>query len=171
MKFPLTIFLLSTLFSSLTQANESCNERFSIKQLWVMQEAFEGGIDEDYSFTLAAVTWQESSAGLKLHRKDGEHWSLNSYGAFHILLRTAKARLGGCKTYQCSRIAKRLKEDIAFSIGLAIEELDYWENRLKSRKSAISAYNAGNNWNSTIGRGYFNKIHSKKLYLKRCIRF
>ena len=164
------ILTLLSILVSVTATAEECEVRFSEPQLWVLQESFERGIDEDYSFTLAAISWQESSAGVNLYRSDGDHWSMKSYGTFQILLRTAKNRVG-CQHFQCNGVKHRLTVDFDFGVGLAIEELVYWERRLGSRENAIAAYNTGNNWQSKAGKNYLFEIQSKKLYLERCIRF
>lgn len=150
--------------------NVDCDVDFKMSQLWTMQRAFDYGAPDGMGHLLAAIVWKESSAGLKLHRKDGEHWSMRSYGPFHILLRTAKQRRG-CSTWNCSNLKNRLLHNFEYSAELAVEELEYWRNRLGSASKALSAYNAGNNWNGMTGVSYRHDVVSKINYLKQCVRF
>lgn len=151
-------------------ATAQCDKEFKLEQLWTMQMAYDRGVETDRGYTLAAITWQESNAGLQLKRKDGEHWSMRSYGPFHILLKTASKRRE-CVTWNCGHLKRKLLTDFDYSADLALEELDYWTDRLDSRRNALSAYNAGNNWKGTKGKQYLSQVNKKISYLQKCVRF
>lgn len=149
---------------------DPCPEFFSMEQLWTLQKAYDHGEPQGLGYTMAAIVWKESSAGLKLSRKDGEHWSMNSYGPFHILLKTAKKRRG-CSSWNCSGVKRKLLNDFQYSADLATEELEYWSQRLGSYRKAFAAYNAGNAWSGKKGMSYSRDIRNKIQYLQQCVRF
>ncbi len=156
--------------SDIAGATEGCKVEFSDKQLYTLHKAYTFGKRTQRGFTLAAIAWQESSAGTRLQHSDGPHWSQKSYGVFHNLLSTIKER-DGCSKADCTDKKKKLLRDFQYSATKATEELDYWKNRLGHSGKAIAAYNTGNNWNSTRGKTYLKKINVKIRYLKNCIRF
>lgn len=141
---------------------------FEDEQLWNLQKAYDFGSRYDKGYTMAAILWQESSAGKHLKRKDGEHWSMSSYGPFHILLKTASHRRE-CHQSECRDVRRKLN-NFEYSANLSLEELLYWEARLGSLGKAVAAYNRGNNWNTNGGRNYLKKINAKIRYLKQCVR-
>lgn len=149
---------------------DPCPEFFTMKQLWTLQQAYDHGEPQGLGYTMAAIVWKESSAGLKLSRKDGDHWAMNSYGPFHILLKTAKNRRG-CTTWNCRNVKRKLLNDFQYSADLATEELEYWNGRLGSYGKAFSAYNAGNAWRGRAGTAYSRDIRNKIQYLQQCVRF
>lgn len=161
---------LMVALSAGAKAADPCPEFFSLKQLWTLQKAYDHGEPQGLGYTMAAIVWKESSAGLKLSRKDGEHWSMNSYGPFHILLKTAKKRRG-CSTWNCSGVKRKLMNDFQYSADLATEELEYWNQRLGSYRKAFAAYNAGNAWSGRAGSTYSKDIRNKIQYLQQCVRF
>lgn len=169
MKLTSLFIPLILMFSSATYSEE-CEVRFLTKQLWVLQEAFDNADSREDGYLLSAITWQESSAGLKNYRSDGVHWSMKSYGPFQILLKTAASRLGCNSSKSCKKIKQKLMTDFSFSASLAKEEISYWNNRLQNRNNAISAYNAGNNWRYSKGQEYRKEINEKVSYLKQCVR-
>lgn len=170
MKSWVVALTLMVVFPAGVGATAQCDVDFKLEQLWTMQMAYDRGVETDRGYTLAAITWQESSAGLKLRRKDGEHWAMRSYGPFHILLKTASKRRD-CLTWNCGHIKRKLLTDFNYSADLALEELDYWTDRLSSRRKALAAYNAGNNWNGSKGMNYLSQINKKVSYLQKCVRF
>lgn len=169
MKLTSLFIPLILIFSSATHSEE-CEVRFLTKQLWVLQEAFDNADSREEGYLLSAITWQESSAGLKTYRSDGDHWSMKSYGPFQILLKTAAARRNCKSSHSCKKVKQRLMTDFSFSADLAKEEISYWENRLQNRFDAISAYNSGNNWRYSKGQEYRKEITKKISYLKHCVR-
>lgn len=163
-------FALMVALTAGAEAADPCTEFFTMKQLWTLQKAYDYGRPYGLGFTMAAIVWKESSAGLKLTRKDGTHWSMNSYGPFHILLKTAKNRRG-CKAWNCSGVRRKLMNDFQYSADLALEELEYWNERLGDYRKAFAAYNAGNDWRGQAGAAYSRDVHKKILYLQQCVRF
>lgn len=163
-------FALMVALSAGAEAADPCSEFFTMKQLWTLQQAYDHGEPQGLGYTMAAIVWKESSAGLKLSRKDGEHWAMNSYGPFHILLKTAKNRRG-CKAWNCSGVKRKLMNDFQYSADLALEELEYWNERLGDYRKAFAAYNAGNAWPGPAGSAYSRDIRGKIRYLQQCVRF
>lgn len=166
----ITAFTLMVAMTAGVKAADPCSEFFTLEQLWTLQKAYDHGESKGLGYTMAAIVWKESSAGLYLSRKDGEHWAMNSYGPFHILLKTAKKRRG-CSTWNCSRVKRKLMNDFQYSADLAVEELEYWSQRLGSYRKAFAAYNAGNAWSGRAGSAYSKDIRHKIRYLQQCVRF
>jgi hypothetical protein len=144
---------------------------FSLNQLWTLQGAFDEAETLENGYTLAAIVWKESSAGVNLYRSDSEEWDMKSYGPFQILMRTAASRRGCDSPRTCRKVKTKLLKDFKFSAALAKEELIYWENRLGNKHNAIAAYNAGKSWRYNQGQQYLKDILKKAKYLKHCVRF
>lgn len=165
----ITAFTLMVAMTAGVKAADPCSEFFTLEQLWTLQKAYDHGESKGLGYTMAAIVWKESSAGLYLSRKDGEHWAMNSYGPFHILLKTAKRRRG-CVSWNCKGVKQKLLNDFQYSADLAFEELSYWSDRLGNYRNALAAYNAGNAWRSRDGKAYSRDIRGKVRYLQQCVR-
>lgn len=169
-KFISLILVITSFVIPVKSYGEDCEVNFLTKQLWVLQEAFDHAEDRETGYLLSAITWKESSAGLKNFRSDSHEWFMKSYGPFQILLKTAAARRNCNSSKTCKSVKNKLMNDFSFSAELAKEEIAYWYSRLGDLGDAVSAYNSGNNWRYTVGQEYKKDVFNKVKYLKRCVR-
>ena len=112
-------------------------------------------------YIMAAISWQESSAGTNLKAKAGHH----SYGVFQNYLPTVKARakLDG-KNLSDSEI-KRMLKSRRVSAEYAYTELSYWLNiHNGNMRKALASYNSG--WNVKNGNVYASNVLEKAYFLK-----
>ena len=113
----------------------------------------------DVGYIMAAILWQESSAGTNCG-KNGQ-----AVGAFQNYIPTVKSRMSqnGVKK-SSAQVAKEL-QSFNTSAHWANIELSYW---LKVHKNsmplALASYNAG--WKHSAGAGYSRSVLSKANYLK-----
>lgn len=112
-------------------------------------------------YIMAALAWQESSAGVNVQHKDGHH----AYGMFQNYLPTLKSRVkqSGWELTDAEiiKMVKVRKNSAAW----AYIELSYWLNRHNGDiRKAISSYNAGNNVKA--GNKYASQVLEKANYLK-----
>ncbi|MGL4523061.1 MAG: hypothetical protein ACRCWQ_10960 [Bacilli bacterium] len=161
-KIIISIFLLST---SLAHASVSTNKsvRFDQEQIKTLRAAYFEGADRGYGWVLAAIAWQESSAG-----KNKVNFAGPAYGVYHNLLSSVARRHGITKPEDKVKLSYRLVTEDDYAAQQAMLELDYWMGRHKGNlNKAIASYYAGNNWSSTAGQNYKNTILSKIKYLQR----
>lgn len=111
-----------TLASSL---EEKQFQRFNEKQLQVMKKAYELGEPFNMGYTLAAIAWQESSAGLYLI-----NLSDPSAGVFHNNINSVMARHPDIanNAFQRNVMAQKLVQDMEFSASEALSELEFWKS-------------------------------------------
>lgn len=152
-------------------AAESCSI-FSDEQREVLQQSYDFGKPYDMGWSLAAIAWKESSAGLKL-----ANFSDPSFGVYHILLKTAAAHEGvdiNSDPKSGINIATRLLWDNSYAADHAITVLNYWLGRHNGDWSkAWASYNGGNNWEGNAPQEYSADIKSKLSYLRKhkCINY
>lgn len=141
-----------------------CREKFGDDQLEVLKDAYFAGVDRGHGYTLAAIAWQESSAGRNLVNEAGP-----AYGVFQNLSSSVCRRLNqnGIQTSR-AKVAKRLVNDFGFSAEMAMEELEYWKGRHNGNwDKTIASYYAGGNWKHSGGQTYMHKIRKKVNYLRQ----
>lgn len=150
-----------------------CEVDFSIDQIITMQKAYDYGQTYDYGYSLAAISWQESSAGLNLVGGVNNVRNLNNVeylalGPFHNLLKTVKRR-EKCESVYCEqKIIARLITDFDYGAMHASLELNHWQAVHKSDWFKMwSSYYAGNKWQN--GKDYATDITNKVRYIKKCI--
>lgn len=163
--------LIMVLVFTSSKAFSECDVYFSTNQLHVLQKAFDSGSEEGFGWSLAAIAWRESSAGVELVRFDPPYKYDNaSYGVFHNYLRTVMNR-EGCKNQTCAaKITQKLMTDFEYSAGHALQELKYWKKlRGNNFKEIWRGYNDGFK-NRPKGYAYADDIANKIVYLKQCVR-
>lgn len=163
------VALLTYLSSTLVVAEE-CDVFFTTDQLHTLQRAFDAGQERDWGWSLAAISWRESSAGLELVRFEPPFKAENaSYGPFHVYLKTAMSR-EGCVDYACAAdITQDLITDFQYSADHAMAELDYWMSvHGRDYLKIWKGYNDGFQ-NTQKGADYAEEIRGKIRYLKECI--
>lgn len=90
--------------------------------MYVLQFSYERSDPHNYGYTLAAISYAESRAGL---------WNINlqdpSAGYYHVTLDKVLTRMGWEDTpFNRNRAAQALIDDPILSSDLAIEELKLW---------------------------------------------
>ncbi|AUE22997.1 hypothetical protein FDI95_gp124 [Citrobacter phage CF1 ERZ-2017] len=112
-------------------------------------------------YVMAALLWQESSAGLKTKGKSGHQ----AYGMFQNYLPTMRNRVAEIGWKMTDAEIIRMLNKRSNSASWAYIELSYWLNRHNGdMRKAIASYNAGNNWKS--GNKYASQVLDKAYYLK-----
>ena len=144
---------------------------FSENQVKVLKYAYNRGKPHDLQWTLAAIAWQESSAGEKLKNPNAD-----SYGIFGSLLTTVEARLKDKEfTESLSKVPLNrsqtiflLKNDWEFASDFALVELNYWKDRRNgNHRQAVSSYFGGNKPNTKAAKRYADTLSKKIEYLKK----
>ena len=143
---------------------------FSKEQVKVLKYAYKRGKPHDLQWTLAAIAWQESSAGVKLKNPKAD-----SYGIFGSLLTTVEARLKDKEfTQSLSKVPLNrkqtvflLKNDWEFASDFAIVELTYWKDRRSdNHRQTVASYFGGNKPNTKAAQRYADTLGKKIQYLK-----
>jgi hypothetical protein len=117
--------------------------------------------NQGLGYVMAAILWQESSAGLKTKGKSGHQ----AYGIFQNYMPTMRNRLKQIGWNMSDAEIKRMLKNRSHSASWAYIELSYWLNRHNGNmRKAIASYNAGNNWKA--GDGYAKEVLEKAYYLK-----
>lgn len=148
---------------------EQC--QFNDEQIEVLRYAYERGKPHDLQWTLAAIAWQESSAGVKMKNPKAD-----SYGIFGSLLRTVEARLQDqefANSLSKTPLNRKqtvflLQHDWEFASDMAIVELQYWQKRHNgNHRKMIASYFGGNKSNSKAAQSYADTLNKKIVYLKQ----
>lgn len=134
----------------------------------VMKHSYAYGSKEGLGLTLAAIAFQESDFG-----KYKINWTDPSFGAHHILLKTATNMLNIKGHYNKILLGQQIMEDYDLSANLALMVLDYWKKRLKREghftwRALWGSYNAGNNYDGSAAKKYSESVAEKILWIQRC---
>lgn len=112
-------------------------------------------------YIMAAISWQESSAGTNLKAGKGHH----SYGVFQNYLPTVKARAKQDGKQLSDSEIKQMLKSRRNSAKWAYIELSYWLNiHNGNMRKALASYNAG--WNVKSGNTYASNVLEKAYFLK-----
>lgn len=146
----------------------TCEARseLSVKQMRTVERAYQAGLPHNLGYSLAAIVWQESSAGLFLINS-----SEGSYGPFQINLKTALARVDGknwSKPKKDWLATNLLRFD--FSVYFAIEELKYWQSVHGNNnwRKVWASYNGGWRYHKPAPQSYAQSIATKIQKLQGC---
>jgi hypothetical protein len=158
---PLLLLLISFTASANTcQLKKELDE----SQWSVVEYSYMRGLKHDMGYTLAAISFAESSAG-----KFRVNWKDPSFGAYHILIHTASKRLGVTESVDQVNLAVRLTHDDNVGATMALMELKYWHKRWDGDWTKTwASYNMGNNWSK--GLPYAYKIKRIIGKLKGCFK-
>lgn len=117
--------------------------------------------DNGLGYIMAAMTWQETSAGLNMPFKKGHE----AHGMFQNYLPTLRARTRQIGWNMTDQELVGMVSSRNNSASWAYIELSYWLNVHKGDiKKSIASYNAGNSWHK--GSKYANDVLAKANYLK-----
>lgn len=157
------IFLL--LLSPYSLACNALKEAgLDFKQRLVLRHSFEYGRPYDLSYSLSAIAWKESNAGV---------WRINlqdpSAGIHMITLTNAIDYANIRDTgFNRNKLAQELVENPNMSAGFAVRNLLFWESVHGSNwRATIQSYNAGYS-NSNKGREYAKDIARRVVIIKQC---
>lgn len=165
-KFILVFTLLISSFATAYTCSDI--KKLNSIQRDTLVEAFLYGYPKDIGFTLAAIVWKESSAGL---------WKINisdpSAGIAHNHLKYSLIRLGIKDTsFNRNVLAQRLVDNNQLSLSLAVEEIEYWFDRHNGNwQKTRASYNQGNHWASQNGTKYSKDVLDRLRILKDCGTF
>ena len=130
-------------------------EPVTAEQAYALNYAYQFGGRFDMGYTLAAIAWAESRAGLFLVSKDGDH----ACGYFHVKAGNILKREGLPVNRRAKNtICEYVKEDRAYAAQAAIDELQYWKE-----------YHNGN-WKKMV-KSYNGGFKGSSAYLKRITTF
>lgn len=154
-------------------ANAKCNVKFTQAQETVMRDAYAYGKQYDYGYSMAAISWQESSAGNNLiggiqnaDIRGDFRWL--AVGTFHNLIRTVLKRESCYDSICTGQIMQKLIVDFDYAASQAVKELDYWKSQYGENWGKIwTSYFAG--WDIHGNEHYGKSISRKIKYLRRCV--
>lgn len=113
-------------------------------------------------YIMAAIAWQESSAGVNTGAGKQKH---HSYGMFQNYLPTVRNRAAQFKSNLTDTEIKNLLKDRKQSAKWAYIELSYWlDVHNGDIRKAVSSYNSG--WDVKAGNKYASNVIDKANYLK-----
>lgn len=162
---------LIILFLLIMSAQVQAGYDFSQTQLNNMKKAYNYGMqnkrmlpssrmgDLNLGYVMAAILWQESSAGIECGRNG------HAVGAFQNYIPTVKSRM---KQNGVQKTTNQIQNELSQfnkSAQWATVELSYWDKIHKGNiQKTLASYNAG--WSIGKGQGYSNSVMKKARYLK-----
>lgn len=157
-------------------------ENFNNEQILILLKSYLWGNKYDLGYTLAAISWLESCAGLyQVNLQDP------SAGLYHTTITSVMNRHKEIypSEYNKNRLAHFLVKSDRLAAKEALKELLYWKNYYSLHKksphnneyngiwkSIIKSYNKGTKWLSSDvsnqnAENYFNSINQKVILLKK----
>lgn len=174
-----TLALASTLFVSLNVSAsitpepeaEAC-PLFSREQIDILKQSYALGEPHDLGYTLAAIAFKESSAGLYLINAMS-----SDYGVYQGNVKTVCKQAGVYHNdWQCNREIQKVVEDINVAAEHAIETLKYWRGYHGKRaknyivyENTIRSYNGGFGFKNVDQ--YWEEYRAGFHTIKRCVDF
>jgi len=159
--YALLITIPLALISGVAGAEGKPKTSFSETQKKVLTFSYYFGSQVGLGYELAAIAWNESSAGLLLKNKQAP-----SFGIYQIYLPTAY-KLAKQKGYKISKkkLRQLLLSDHELNASFALSILTYFlKHHNGSLEEALASYYAG--FNTDKGKGYARSVLSKMEYLK-----
>lgn len=152
-------------FSSASQDDPCKNlQKFSKDQLDTIIYAYNYGKKHDFGYTMAAIAWKESCAGI--YRINFSDPSAGIYHAYlpGVIKRHYKKQ---DTPFRRNAIAEKLIRDPEFASKIALEELLYWRKVRKNNwKEIIKSYNKGFSWEKSKGRNKMAEAYYEDITLK-----
>lgn len=140
------------------------SQGFSESQIAVMYRSFEIGKINDMSYSLAAIAWKESSAGVHLYNPHDP-----SAGVFQITIKNALAYVDWeDNEYNRGRITQLLIDDLNLAAEFAMINLKFWKAQYGNDWRLIwQSYNGGYS-GSEASKKYAADIVRKIKVIKQC---
>ena len=167
-----TLLLLSTMTHAY-QCKALSDNGFSPTQIDVMYQSFQYGVDRGWGYSLAAISFRESSAGNPKFMRNPNDPSAGYHG---VVLSHVLNYFKMKDTPTNNRIAEdMLMNSHGASAWFAMGVLDYWNKYHNGNwTKTIRSYNGGHYWRE--GResvevrtaNYFNDVHEVVKMLKTC---
>lgn len=157
------IFLFFVLFSLAYCSNDSCInvKQLDKSQIQTIHYAYHYGKNHNFGYTMAAIAWKESCAGLYRINFDDP-----SAGIYHAHIPGVIKRHYKTKNtpFKRNMIAEKLIRDPEFASKIALEELLYWKKVRKGDwKEIIKSYNKGFSWEKSKGRNELAEAYYKDI--------
>lgn len=159
-------------FLSLFTWADSCKniKLFDQSQIDTIVYAYHYGKKHNLGYTMAAIAWKESCAGL--YRLNFDDPSAGIYHAHlpGVIKRHYKAKN---TSFRRNLVAEKLIRDPEFASKIALEELLYWRKIRKGNwKEMMKSYNKGFSWEKSKARNklaeaYYEDIADKVQILKQ----
>lgn len=132
--------------------NDSCTQINALDkhQIKTIRYAYHYGKKHNFGYTMAAIAWKESCAGLYRINFDDP-----SAGIYHAHIPGVIKRHYKSKNTAFKRnvVAEKLIRDPEFASKIALEELLYWKKVRKGNwKEIIKSYNKGFSWEKSKGK-------------------
>ena len=117
--------------------------RLSDHQMYIMRRSYDYGKEHDLGYTLAAIAFKESSAGVRLY-----NWNDPSAGVHHVLATHVLNTLGMEHTPEHIEMGmEMLASNFYLSAHIALRELKWWIDRHNGDWfRAVRSYNQGHYW-------------------------
>ena len=136
-------------------------ENLSTEQIHTLHYAYTRGEPHGLGYTLAAITWVESTAGINLKSPTGD------FGPYGINITTASNRLERKDTYV---LQKELTNNPELGADMALSELEFWVGVYGNNyDKVLSSYNSGWNWKYGF-KYYLPKIKEAAYNIRNCLR-
>lgn len=170
-KILLISYVLCGLLILPANTNDPCTniEKFDKDQIQTIRYAYHYGKKHDLGYTMAAIAWKESCAGL--YRINFDDPSAGIYHAYlpNVIKRHYKKRN---TSFRRNVVAERLIRDPEFASQIALDELLYWKRIRKGNwKDMIKSYNKGFSWDKNrlknkTAEDYYKDISNKVQILQ-----
>lgn len=161
------IFITVIMISASVLASESCSKfeaKFNENQKRILSHAYAYGKPYDLEYSMAAIAWEESSAGeILLNYKDPAAGIYQNYAATALKRENRKVNHANK-----SAILLELATDEIKSTAHGISELLHWANTRKNWKDVWASYNSGKNYKERVPKEYAERIHGRIKQLKKC---
>jgi len=146
----------------------------SLHQQRVLYDVYQMSKNTKYKWTLVAIAWKESLAGIaQTNIFDGGKGNA-ACGLFHGLISSVFRRHPEWvpNKFNKNKICTRLILDSNFAFKEAVAELNYWYRKMHGNWFKIwAAYNAGWNFKSKKGRMYARDILRRIRILRRVVGY
>lgn len=163
MKYLLLLVIPFILFANY----ESEYQKMTKQQKALLQKAYELGKNFDAGYTLAAISWKESEAGL---------YNINVYGPacgpFHALVSSVMARHTYNDTpFMHNVVCQMLISNIDYAAAEALSEIEYWYTVHKGDWNKVwASYRKGWSYDSKTGQNYAKAIKNRIIVLKKYLK-
>lgn len=144
-------------------------DALSSEQKYRLEYSYHYGYPNDLGYTLAAIAWVESNAGIYKINLD-----TRDYGLHQINDRTIFNTLGVTDYWKKREIITKVITDDSLSAYLAMSVLLHFQKNTSSWKEMVMRYNIGNKKDKvSLKRGldYYNKVKDNVNILKTCSNF